>query len=47
MDIDKRIKKLVADFRLTHAMNEQDCRSLETKISWLASEIKMHCMNKT
>lgn len=46
MDIDKKIEKLVADFILTHAMNEQDCRSLEIKIGWLASEIKMHYMYK-
>ena len=42
MDVNKRIEKLVSDFRLTHAMNEDDCSSLRLKISWLATELKMH-----
>lgn len=45
MDTEKKIKKLVADFRLTHAMNEDDCKRLETKIGWLATELKMHYMS--
>ncbi len=42
MDIKKEIKKVVADFRLTHAMNEDDCKSLESKINWFAIKLEQH-----
>ena len=46
MDVRKQIEKLVADFRLTHPMNEDDCKSLEYKIGWFATKLENDIKSK-
>lgn len=46
MDVNKKIEKLVSDFRLTHPMTEDDCDSLKTKIRFFATELEYNIKNK-